>query len=456
MQNQALSILNLCNNATNELIKMMKKLFLIACLLFFKFSFAQEKPKNTFDAEAFKAQVEAMAKAEKESASKNTTQRSSRSSNIKNAYERLTEAEKAIVKDLPIPPEIFRTAEEAQAFEDKIKGKDLMKMLNENQSASITLKAYLINYQSIRQKNAKILKSAEVKKANFQRENQNINFGEATSRTYISKNDLVYLPLGNASFADEVVSVQRGTSNINFPEKNCLFTPDYVEKTNVKDNLGIYNLGLGGSLIVKFTDNALVDVKGTDLYVFEMGEIEPTNLEISTDGIKWINVGTISGGVAEVDISKAAQPNEYYYYVRLTDLKTYSTVPGADVDAIAAIGGAMRLSLNAEVLFDSGKSELKPEGIAAIKKLATQLSNIQKGTLNIAGYTDDVGSDDLNQKLSMARAESVSKVLQQEVGSSNRFIFKAKGYGEQNPIVPNNSDENRKKNRRVEVLVAGF
>lgn len=431
----------------------------ILILVFFvlNVSFAQEKPKNTFDAEAFKAQVEAMAKSEKESASKNTTTpRSSKSSSLKNAYDRLTDAEKAIVKDLPIPPEVFRTAEETQAFEDKIKGKDIMKMLNENQSASITLKAYLINYQSIHQKNVKILKNSEVEKAKFLRENTNINFGEATSRTYISKNDLVYLPLGNASFADEVVTTQRGTGGIAFPEKNCLSSPDYVEKINVKDNIGVYNLGLGGSLVVKFTDNALVDVNGTDLYVFEMGEVEPTNLEISTDGIKWINVGTISGGIAEVDISKAAQPNEYYYYVRLTDLKTYSTVPGADVDAIAAIGGAMRMSLNAEVLFDFGKSELKPEGIVEVKKLAKQLAEIQKGTLNISGYTDDVGSDEANRKLSLARAETVSKVLQQEVGTNKNLLFKTKGLGKQNPVVPNNSDENRKKNRRVEILVSGF
>lgn len=162
------------------------------------------------------------------------------------------------------------------------------------------------------------------------------------------------------------------------------------------------------------------------------------------------------GGVAEVDISKVAQPNEYYYYVRLTDLKTYSTVPGADVDAIAAIGGAMRMSLNAEVLFDFGKSELKPEGIVEVKKLAKQLAEIQKGTLNISGYTDDVGSDEANRKLSLARAETVSKLLQQEVGANKNLAFKTKGLGKQNPVVPNNSDENRKKNRRVEILVSGF
>jgi outer membrane protein OmpA-like peptidoglycan-associated protein len=436
---------------------MKKYIVLLVLGLFWDLSLAQDKKKNnSFDAEAFKAQVEALAKTEKENASKNTNQRGGRSSSIKNSYERLTEAEKAIVKDLPLPPDVFRTVEEAQAFEDKLKGKDLMKMLNENAAASINLKAFLINYQSVRQKTSKYVKDAAVKKAKFKKENPNINFGNNTEKTYICKNDLVYLPLGEASFADEVVTATRGSGAIQFPEKNCIGTPDYVEKTNVKDNLGVYNLGLGGSLVVKFTNNALVDVNGTDLYIFEMGEIEPTNLEISTDGQKWLSVGTISGGVAEVDISKVAQANEYYYYVRLTDLKTQSTVPGADVDAVAAIGGAMRLSLNAEVLFDFGKSDLKPEGIQEVKKLAKQLLDVQKASINIMGYTDDTGSDEANQKLSLQRAESVSRILKSEIGNNQNLLFKTKGLGKQNPIVPNTSDENRKKNRRVEVVVSGL
>jgi outer membrane protein OmpA-like peptidoglycan-associated protein len=436
---------------------MKKYIVLLVLGLFWDLSLAQDKKKNnSFDAEAFKAQVEALAKTEKENASKNTNQRGGRSSSIKNSYERLTEAEKAIVKDLPLPPDVFRTVEEAQAFEDKLKGKDLMKMLNENAAASINLKAFLINYQSVRQKTSKYVKDAAVKKAKFKKENPNINFGNNTEKTYICKNDLVYLPLGEASFADEVVTATRGSGAIQFPEKNCIGTPDYVEKTNVKDNLGVYNLGLGGSLVVKFTNNALVDVNGTDLYIFEMGEIEPTNLEISTDGQKWLSVGTISGGVAEVDISKVAQANEYYYFVRLTDLKTQSTVPGADVDAVAAIGGAMRLSLNAEVLFDFGKSDLKPEGIQEVKKLAKQLLDVQKASINIMGYTDDTGSDEANQKLSLQRAESVSRILKSEIGNNQNLLFKTKGLGKQNPIVPNTSDENRKKNRRVEVVVSGL
>ena len=85
-----------------------------------------------------------------------------------------------------------------------------------------------------------------------------------------------------------------------------------------------------------------------------------------------------------------------YYYVRLKDRNTESKLAGADIDAIAAIGAAIRLSLNAEVLFDFGNAELKPEGVAAIKKLARQIESMPAARLNIDGFTDDIGNDDAN------------------------------------------------------------
>ncbi len=443
----------------------MKKLLLpIIFTCFFQPVSSQEKPKesNGFDIEAFKKAAQQAADREKANGQQNGTKkyvpRSQRDdgSSLKEVYARLTDAEKALTKNLPAPPENIRTAQQAAEFEDKLKGRDIRKMIIENQTASINFKMYLVNYQSVHQKMALIVDKAAKAEATFKKENPNINFGQNTSKTYMCKTDVIYLPLGDASFADEVVSANYGKGDIRFPEKNCLGTPDYEEFANVRDNKGIYNLGLGGSLVVKFTDNALVDVNGTDLYVFEMGAVEPTLLEISTNGTNWLNVGQISGGVAEVDISKVAAPNEYYYYVRLTDLKSSSTVPGADVDAVAAIGAALKLSLNAEVLFDFGKSDLKPEGIAAIKNLANQLKDIEKATINIVGYTDDVGGDETNKKLSLLRAESVSKILQAELTSRKTFVYKEKGLGKQNPVAPNTNEENRRKNRRVELLVSAF
>jgi outer membrane protein OmpA-like peptidoglycan-associated protein len=372
---------------------------------------------------------------------------------IDKTYSQLSVAEKEKVKELPAIPEAFRNNIEAQDFLFKLKDFDIYKILSQNAGRSLVLTSYYVGYNGVKQKAEYIVKEAEKLKAAFLKNNPSVNFGANIGKTYTSENSLVYLPLGDASFADEVVSANYIAGNVKFPVENCLNIPNYLVAKNVKESKGIYSLGIKGRLIIRFTNNALVDVVGPDLFVFETGEIEPTNLEISKDGISWIPVGTISGGTASVDINKFAQPNEYYYYVRLTDLDTKSGIPGADIDAIATIGAAMRLSLAAEVLFDLGKAELKVEGIAAIKKLAQQLQTMSNAQLNVDGYTDDIGTDETNIKLSLLRAQAVSAILKAELKNKINFIYKETGKGKANPAVPNTNEENRKMNRRVEILV---
>lgn len=295
-----------------------------------------------------------------------------------------------------------------------------------------------------------IVRKSQAAKAKFKKLNPDLFYGDEVGVSYVgNQNKTVYLPLGPLSFADEVVKVNHPkllTQEVN----NVLGEPDVIESFD--DATGIYSLGLGGTLTIRFTDNALVDVNGPDLYVFEIGQLEPTELEISKDGQTWIKIGKIDGGVAEVDISPYVKPNELFYYVRFKDLKGESGIPGADVDAIAAIGSAMRLNLDSKVLFETGKSELKPEGIKALKKLAENIAVLKKGNVIVEGHTDDIGSADTNQKLSLSRAKSVSEALKMLIPSLS-FKWQEKGMGESTPLVDNDSDTNRAKNRRVEVLV---
>lgn len=295
-----------------------------------------------------------------------------------------------------------------------------------------------------------IQRKSQAAKRKFKQLNPDLFYGDEVGVSYVGNlKKTVYLPLGPLSFADEVVHVNHPkllTQEVN----NVLGEPDVIETFD--DATGIYSLGLGGTLTVRFADNALVDVNGPDLYLFEIGQLEPTELEISKDGKSWVKIGKIDGGVAEVDIAPFVKPNELFYYVRFKDLKEKSGVPGADVDAIAAIGSAMRLNLDSQVLFDSGKSELKPAGIDALKKLVNSITVLKKGKVIVEGHTDDIGSDTTNNTLSLARAKSVSKTLRQLIPST-QFKWQEKGYGESKPLVKNDSDENRSKNRRVEILV---
>lgn len=121
-------------------------------------------------------------------------------------------------------------------------------------------------------------------------------------------------------------------------------------------------------------------------------------------------------------------------------------------------------SLSSDVLFDFGKSTLKPEGKAALDKFYAdyQAENLENSHLTISGYTDRIGSDASNQKLSEARANSVASYLQ-SLGMSADDISVV-GYGESNPVSGTNCDgiKDRKAlikclgvDRRVEINVTG-
>ena len=107
----------------------------------------------------------------------------------------------------------------------------------------------------------------------------------------------------------------------------------------------------------------------------------------------------------------------------------------------------------ADVLFDFGKYTLKP---AAREKLA-KISGIVLAhpglTLQIEGYTDSVGSDEVNQQLSERRADTVRDFLIEQgvTGSS----VTAKGFGKSNPVASNDTPDGRQKNRRVQLVVNG-
>jgi outer membrane protein OmpA-like peptidoglycan-associated protein len=281
------------------------------------------------------------------------------------------------------------------------------------------------------------------------------------SKTYKdARGRAVVFPLGDASFADEVVSFTVGTPPPRDPRwadpKTTVGPPDVEPRVvDPKSPKGVV-LGCSGTLVVRFTDNVLVDVAGPDLYVFEVGPaIEPTRLAISQDGTTWTEVGAISGGTAAIDIAKVVKPGDRYRFVRLTDLKRAcgGPFPGADIDAIGAIGSALRLSFDASVLFDFDRSALRSEALAALTDAAGRIASYADATVTVEGHTDNVGADAYNAKLSQARAESVRAFLLARPELKGRAII-ATGFGATRPVTSNDSDAGRQQNRRVEIVVS--
>jgi len=106
-----------------------------------------------------------------------------------------------------------------------------------------------------------------------------------------------------------------------------------------------------------------------------------------------------------------------------------------------------------DVLFSTGKSDLRPEAREALAKLSGIVLNYPSLRLAIEGYTDSTGSEQFNQALSERRADSVRDYLQNQGLDSG--MLTAQGLGLSNPVADNSTSEGRQKNRRVEIVVSG-
>lgn len=103
-----------------------------------------------------------------------------------------------------------------------------------------------------------------------------------------------------------------------------------------------------------------------------------------------------------------------------------------------------------EVLFEFDSYKLNPKMLFVFERLVDVLKQNSGTTIEIKGYTDDVGEENYNLELSQKRAESVKSYLQ-GAGVSNSMI--SMGVGEQNPRFENSNEANRKRNRRVEIFL---
>ncbi|HSZ72768.1 MAG TPA: OmpA family protein, partial [Cytophagaceae bacterium] len=103
------------------------------------------------------------------------------------------------------------------------------------------------------------------------------------------------------------------------------------------------------------------------------------------------------------------------------------------------------------LFFDFDSSSLTKESELELERVIELLNTNPTMTVEISAHTDDKGSDEYNAKLSQHRAESVVRFLTQKGINKERML--AKGYGESTPSVPNDTEENRAKNRRVEFKI---
>jgi len=126
---------------------------------------------------------------------------------------------------------------------------------------------------------------------------------------------------------------------------------------------------------------------------------------------------------------------------------------------ITQLKGKLTVNMLDEILFDSGKTTIKPQGIEVLERVGKILLTVKDRTINIEGHTDNVPIGPVlgkkyptNWELSAARATNVARYLQEKIGIDPQLLS-ATGYGEYQPVASNENEEGRAKNRRIEIVL---
>jgi OOP family OmpA-OmpF porin len=101
-----------------------------------------------------------------------------------------------------------------------------------------------------------------------------------------------------------------------------------------------------------------------------------------------------------------------------------------------------------KIAFEPGSATVAADSARVIDKIAKLLQQCGEIPLEIQGHTDSQGREEMNQNLSQARAQSVLNALRARRILTGSFV--ARGYGEDNPIASNDTEEGREANRRIE------
>ncbi len=129
---------------------------------------------------------------------------------------------------------------------------------------------------------------------------------------------------------------------------------------------------------------------------------------------------------------------------------------------ISNLEGKLSVNLLNQILFDSGKTQIKPEGKKVMQSLGDVLNKFPDRALQVEGHTDNVQISNrlieqfpTNWELSTARATSVVHFLQDVVGlPGDRLV--AAGYSEYRPVASNDDEEGRAQNRRIQILLVPY
>lgn len=196
----------------------------------------------------------------------------------------------------------------------------------------------------------------------------------------------------------------------------------------------VFEGNLEGERLEKY--NQLVTYKGSDGTFIPSGDTKMVTYAINhTSGPIYIVYGLENNNTASIQIVQAEAFKQTIEKVTADKI----------VDDLSKSGKSI-LYIN----FDVDKSTLSGNGNEVVTEIASALKKDTNLKISIEGHTDNTGDAAHNKKLSTDRANSVVTALVNQGIDKSRLS--AKGFGSEKPLVPNDSEENKAKNRRVELV----
>mgnify|MGYP000917126647 CR=1 FL=1 len=252
-----------------------------------------------------------------------------------------------------------------------------------------------------------------------------INYGGDGSGTYVDSDAYIYLIVnsdGTGSYRSRTLSISLSGNGGGFYDNS---------ETDEK----IYNEGDGSGNYKTPSASIINNGDGSGLYISD-------NLRINNNG----DGTALVNGVTITDAPKVEKVPPLGKFPPVESLKP--------VESCGTV-----ITLEDGILFDFGKSDIRPDAAQTLSKLATVLNDAKVPAAHIYGHTDSVSDEAFNQKLSEDRANAVSTQLKKEGVSAT---LDATGYGETKPVAPNENPDGsdnpagRALNRRVEIYIPAF
>ena len=131
-----------------------------------------------------------------------------------------------------------------------------------------------------------------------------------------------------------------------------------------------------------------------------------------------------------------------------------AALEAAQVETVEDANGlkAIKVTFDSGILFATNKSTLSAEAKSNLKKFADEMKDLTDTDITIYGHTDNTGSAEVNERLSLQRANAVSAELQADGIAKSRITTEGKSFTM--PVADNSTAEGRAQNRRVEVFIS--